>query len=75
MYFVYSKPDCPRCVNAISALALRGLPFKEVKLGVDMETEHFKQANPTIRSVPFITLDDKEFTSVASLQKHLASLK
>jgi glutaredoxin 3 len=35
---VYSKPNCPFCVDAIALLKKHNIPCREIKLGRDIES-------------------------------------
>ena len=56
---VYTKDNCPACVQLKTKLTLEGVDFVEVHLGKDMTIEDFKAKFPTVRSVPHMeTIDD-----------------
>ncbi len=49
---VYTKDNCPACVQLKTRLVSEGISFVEVHLGRDMTIEAFKEKFPTVRSVP-----------------------
>ena len=49
---VYTKDNCPACVQLKTKLTSEGVDFVEVHLGTDMTIEAFKEQFPTVRSVP-----------------------
>lgn len=83
MYTVYSKDNCPYCIEAIAILENRNLPFKIVKIGEDVSREHVINRFPTMKTVPVITLrvhgleeglettDTQLIGGCAELRKHL----
>lgn len=70
-FVLYSKDNCPNCDKAVQLLSLYGRKFIEVKIGQQMTLDDFKAAHPGVRSVPFLTLGDKEFTSILRLGQFL----
>jgi glutaredoxin len=61
MKIVYTKDNCPACVQLKTKLASEGVDFVEVHLGSDMTIEAFKEKFPTVRSVPHV-VDAKDET-------------
>ena len=56
---VYTKDNCPACVQLKARLVSEGTSFVEVHLGKDMTIEAFKEKFPTVRSVPHMeNVDD-----------------
>lgn len=49
---VYSKENCPACVQLKERLSKEGEPFSEVVVGVDMSQEDFRAKFPQVRSMP-----------------------
>ena len=72
MYTVYSKENCPHCVRAITLLEVRGVPFKVLKLGEDVDLDDFKRDNPNVRSVPHILFNDEIIGGYDELSRRLA---
>ena len=61
MKLVYTKDNCPACVQLKTKLTSEGVDFVEVHLGLDMTIEAFKEKFPTVRSVPHV-VDAKDET-------------
>ena len=57
---VYTKDNCPACVQLKARLTSEGVDFVEVHLGKDMSIESFKEKFPTVRSVPHTVLTKDE---------------
>lgn len=79
MITVYSKENCPQCVQAKQYLTLRGQEFQEIQVAypttvkVDgklyIDLEEFKAKYPLVRAMPFIVdADGKEIGSFAALR-------
>ena len=51
---VWSKDNCPHCVQAYEMLASKGFAFEERKIGVNATREELLEAVPNARSVPQI---------------------
>jgi glutaredoxin 3 len=60
MLTVYSKNNCPFCVQAKNLLTLKNIPFTEVKIDEDSTAKEFV-LNEGHRTVPQIYLDGKLF--------------
>jgi glutaredoxin len=58
MITVYSKNNCPYCVQAKSLLQLKGVEFEEVKIDEDSEAREFVLGEGH-RTVPQIYQDGK----------------
>ena len=41
-YIIYSRDDCPWCVKAQELLEAKGLPYEELKLGIDYDKEQLR---------------------------------
>lgn len=59
MIKVYTKDNCPACVNLKASLVKSGEAFQEVKIGRDITREEFMSKFPTVRTVPYVEDDDK----------------
>ena len=57
---VYTKDNCPACVQLKTRLTSEGVDFVEVHLGKDMTFEAFKEQFPTVRSVPHMIYSKDE---------------
>ncbi len=60
MLTVYSKNNCPFCVQAKNLLTLKNIPFTEIKIDEDSTAKEFV-LNEGHRTVPQIYLDGKLF--------------
>jgi len=56
---VYSKENCPHCVQAKNLLALKGIDTEEKKIGEGYTREDLLEVVPNARSVPQIFIDDE----------------
>ena len=54
---VWSKDQCPYCVQAKTLLSQKGIEFEERKIGDGWTKEQLLEAAPTARTVPQIFLD------------------
>lgn len=79
MITVYSKENCPQCVQAKQYLSQKGLEFQELTVAYDttikqdgkiyIGRDEFIQKFPTVRAMPFIVgADGKEIGSFAALR-------
>jgi len=59
MKTVYTKDNCPACVQLKAQMTKQGEAFTEIKIGRDITREDFIVKFPTIKSVPYIVDDDK----------------
>lgn len=56
---IWSKQQCPYCVQAKNLLKLKGIEFEERMIDEDWTKEQLLEAVPTARSVPQIFLDEE----------------
>lgn len=56
---VWSKDQCPYCVQAKALLTQKGIEFEERKIGDGYTKEDLLEAVPSARTVPQIFLDDE----------------
>ena len=54
---VWSKDNCPYCVQAKALLTQKGIEFEERKIGEGWTKEQLLEAVPDARTVPQIFLD------------------
>lgn len=58
MKTVYSKDNCPGCVQLLKEYDLNGfvegIHYKVMKIGKDISLEDFSLMYPKVRSVPFV---------------------
>ena len=60
MLTVYSKANCPFCVQAKNLLTLKGIEYEEVRIDLDPEAREFVLSEGH-RTVPQIYKDGKVF--------------
>jgi len=81
MFTVYSKPNCPNCVQAKDLLTKKGLEFKEISLDFGQDKEEgkeyldvatFKSQFPAVKMMPHILENDATIGGFSSLVKYLA---
>lgn len=65
MLTVYSKDNCPNCVQCVNYLTEKNVDFKIVKIVAEVNDSDnevdrvdFMQAHPQVRSVPYMIDDD-----------------
>ena len=68
---VWSKDDCPYCVQAKNLLSRKGIEFEERKIGDGWSREQLLEAVPAARSVPQIFIDDNLIGGYNDLRNHL----
>jgi glutaredoxin 3 len=69
---VWSKNQCPFCVQAKALLESKGIEFEERNLSAEKWTkEQLLEAVPTARTLPQIFLDDNYIGGFTELRKHL----
>ena len=70
---VWSKPDCPYCVQAEKLLKLKGYEIEERKIGFGWNREQLFEAVPNARTVPQIFLDGEHVGGYDNLVKHFGA--
>ena len=69
---VWSKENCPYCLQAKALLESRGIEFEERNIMKGTWTrEQLLEAVPTARTLPQIFLDDNYIGGFTELRKHL----
>lgn len=69
---VWSKDQCPFCVQAKNLLASKGIEYEERNITQGNWTkEQLLEAVPTARTLPQIFLDDKLIGGFTELRTHL----
>lgn len=54
---IWTKSNCPYCVNAKALLEQKGIEYEERKIGEGYTREDLLEVAPSARSVPQIFLD------------------
>jgi glutaredoxin len=68
---VWSKNQCPFCVQAKALLNQKGIEFEERNINEDWTREQLLEAVPNARTLPQIFLDDKLVGGFTELRRHL----
>ena len=68
---VWSKENCPYCLQAKALLESKGIEFEERNVNKDWTREQLLAAVPNARTLPQIFLDDKLVGGFNELRKHL----
>jgi glutaredoxin 3 len=68
---VWSKNQCPFCVQAKALLESKGIEFEERNVSANWTKEQLLEAVPTARTLPQIFLDDNYIGGFTELRKHL----
>jgi len=69
---VWSKDQCPYCVQAKALLESRGIEYEERNVSQDWTKEQLLEAVPTARTLPQIFLDQEHVGGFNELRKKLA---
>lgn len=69
---VWSKDNCPACVQAKTLLSQKNIEIEERKIGKDYSREDLLNILPQARSVPQIFLGDEYVGGLNELKLHLA---
>ena len=69
---VWSKNNCPFCVQAKNLLKLKGIEFEERNINEEWTRELLLEAVPTARTLPQIFLDDNYIGGFTELRRHLS---
>jgi glutaredoxin 3 len=67
---IWTKEQCPYCVQAKNLLKLKGIDIEEKKIGEGFTKEDLLEAVPTARTVPQIFLDGNLIGGFTELQKY-----
>jgi glutaredoxin len=68
---VWSKNQCPYCVQAKALLEMKGIEFEERNVQEEWTKEQLLEAVPTARTLPQIFLDDNYIGGFTELKAHL----
>lgn len=56
---IYTKPDCSYCGRAKKLLAIQGISYQEIVIGMDVTREEFLELIPNAKTVPQIIIDNE----------------
>ena len=59
MITMYSKDNCPWCVRAKDLMNVKEEEYTEIKIGRDITREEFMEQFPSIRTVPYIIVNEE----------------
>ena len=68
---VWSKDQCPYCVQAKALLESRGIDYEERNINHNYTREQLLEAVPNARTLPQIFIDDKLIGGFTELRQHL----
>jgi glutaredoxin 3 len=68
---VWSKENCPYCLQAKALLEARGIEFEERNVSKDWTREQLLEAVPNARTLPQIFLDEVHIGGFTDLRAHL----
>lgn len=72
---VYSKPNCPQCVQAKTILQANNVCFEEQEIGTDISLpELFEKIGHPVRSAPQIFLNGEHVSNVMQLHQAIKDL-
>ena len=69
---VWSKDQCPFCVQAKALLESKGIEYEERNVSKDWTKEQLLEAVPTARTLPQIFLDEDYVGGFNELRQRLA---
>jgi glutaredoxin 3 len=69
---VWSKDQCPYCVQAKALLESRGIEYEERNVSQDWTREQLLEAVPTARTLPQIFMGEELVGGFTELRKKLA---
>jgi glutaredoxin 3 len=69
---VWSKDQCPFCVQAKALLESKGIEYEERNVSKDWTKEQLLEAVPTARTLPQIFLDEDHVGGFNELRQRLA---
>jgi glutaredoxin len=68
---VWSKDQCPYCVQAKSLLQSKGIEYEERNINQTWTKEQLLEAVPSARTLPQIFIDDQLVGGFNELRQHL----
>lgn len=71
---VWSKKDCPYCINAKDELTKRGIEFEERVIGDVWTKDQLLEAVPNAKTVPQIFLDGQHIGGYTDLMSYKNNL-
>jgi glutaredoxin 3 len=69
---VWSKNQCPFCVQAKALLESKGIEFEERNVSTSWTKDQLLEAVPNARTLPQIFLDDNYIGGFTELRRHLS---
>ena len=57
MIIIYTKDNCPACIQAKSQMDQAGTKYKEINIGKDITREEFMAKFPMVRTVPYTLVE------------------
>lgn len=69
---IWSKENCPYCVQAKALLTQKEFEIEERNINKDWTKEQLLEAVPNARTLPQIFLGDKYIGGFTELRKHLS---
>lgn len=69
---IYTKDNCPYCVQAKNLFSLKNQPYQEMKIGVDLTREEFIEIFPDVKTVPFIIIGEEKVGGYDRLVEYYA---
>jgi glutaredoxin 3 len=70
---VWSKDQCPFCVQAKALLDSKGIEYEERNVSKDWTKEQLLEAVPTARTLPQVFLDEELIGGFNELRQHLST--
>ena len=68
---IYTKDNCPHCVNAKKLMAHHRKAYQEMKIGGDLTREDFISIFPNVKTVPHIIIDGEQIGGYDKLNEWL----
>lgn len=68
---IYTKDNCPYCVQAKNLLEAKGKEYKEINIGRDIRRDDFMSLFPSVKTVPHIIINGDEIGGFDKLNEWL----
>ena len=68
---IYTKDNCPYCVQAKQLLTAKNKSYQEMKIGSDLTREDFISLFPNVKTVPHIIINGDEIGGFDKLNEWL----